>query len=323
MGKEMFHASKRISNIRNVNFLCECIGVCDTSQERQNYFNDLFVPTFNKLDDLLKLKPDFIYCAIPHDLHQDVYCKIIESNISLLGEKPFGANLEQCITINNKVKEREKTLVRCSSEWLFYSGANLVFNELLNSRENLLRLELSFLQSLYLYDKLSHWKYTKRVGDKGVITELGIHVLFPIIRLGFNCDDITSFNYTENGMIAQSTIVIKEKIPIIVNLSQICAGELNTWSIKTVGTKKSYEFSTENCKTVTERDSITNIKSVINVGLDSAYKTYSGRIFEFGFNDSIVQMLCSFCDELLNKKSNFACMTPQEALECHKIIEKC
>lgn len=323
MGKEMFHASKRISNIRKVNFLCECIGVCDIDERRRDYFNELSIPAFDKLDDLLELKPDFIYCAVPHNLHQDVYCKIIESNIPLLGEKPFGYNLEQCIAINNKSKEHENVLVRCSSEWLFYPGANFVLNKLLSNKEDLLRLELSFLQSLYLNDNLNHWKYTEKVGDKGVITELGLHVLFPIVRLGFDCNNVESFNYTKNDTILQTTIIIKEKIPIIVNISQICAGESNTWSIKTVGVKKSYEFFTENCKIVIERDSSTNIKSIINVGLDSAYKTYSGRIFEFGFNDSIVQMLCSFCDELLNNKSNFGCMTPDEALKCHRIIDKC
>ena len=31
-----------------------------------------------------------VYCAVPHNLHQEIYCAAIEAGKHLMGEKPFG-----------------------------------------------------------------------------------------------------------------------------------------------------------------------------------------------------------------------------------------
>src|SRR6516165_6382043 len=44
----------------------------------------------------------------------------------------------------------------------------------------------------------------------------------------------------------------------------------------------------------------------MDLGYDSAYPTITGRIFEFGFTDSILQMWAAFCDELVNESGRNA-----------------
>jgi predicted dehydrogenase len=51
--------------------------------------------TYTDHHELLKdIEVEAIYCAVPHNLHQSLYVDIINSGKHLLGEKPFGINLE-------------------------------------------------------------------------------------------------------------------------------------------------------------------------------------------------------------------------------------
>jgi len=55
----------------------------------------------------------------------------------------------------------------------------------------------------------------------------------------------------------------------------------------------------------------------------SAYKTISGAIFEFGFSDAILQMWAAFCDELAHgplMHQPFLCATPEEAATTHALF---
>jgi len=73
---------------------------------------------------------------------------------------------------------------------------------------------------------------------------------------------------------------------------RIAPGEKNTWYIKILGTKASASFSTKNPKllrlltyTVGEQ-----AWTEVEMGHETAFKTITGGIFEFGFTDAILQM---------------------------------
>jgi predicted dehydrogenase len=62
---------------------------------------------------------------------------------------------------------------------------------------------------------------------------------------------------------------------------------------------------------------------MLDVPYQSAYKTISGAIFEFGFSDAILQMWAAFCDELMNGENmqqSFPCATPEEAAQSHRLF---
>jgi predicted dehydrogenase len=73
-----------------------------------------------------------VYCAVPHNLHAELYIDVIESGRHLLGEKPFGIDLEANARIMTAIREHLDVFVRVSSEFPFYPGAQRVvraFNE--------------------------------------------------------------------------------------------------------------------------------------------------------------------------------------------------
>jgi predicted dehydrogenase len=57
-----------------------------------------------------------------------------------------------------------------------------------------------------------------------------------------------------------------------------------------------------------------------DLGYESAYRTITGHIFEFGFTDAILQMWAAFLDELAGNEPPFGCVTPREAYASHRIF---
>jgi hypothetical protein len=59
------------------------------------------------------------------------------------------------------------------------------------------------------------------------------------------------------------------------------------------------------------------------MGQETAFKTISGSIFEFGFSDAILQMWAAFVYELATgqRRKLFAgCVTPEETALSHKLF---
>ena len=63
-----------------------------------------------------------VYCAVPHNLHAEIYTAILDAGKHLLGEKPFGIDLAANESINRAIAAHPELLVRCSSELPFYPG---------------------------------------------------------------------------------------------------------------------------------------------------------------------------------------------------------
>ena len=59
------------------------------------------------------------------------------------------------------------------------------------------------------------------------------------------------------------------------------------------------------------------------MGYDTAVRTHTGSIFEFGFSDAILQMWAAFLYELHHQQPLIkfaACLTPQEAAFSHVLF---
>src|SRR5665647_1413877 len=111
MGKEFASSVARWCNLLDENLPRPVItGVCDNSNETARAW---FVKNFDSIkvsctdyhELLASDEIDAIYCAVPHHLHQQIYTDIIRAGKHLLGEKPFGIDLEANSNIMNEINK--------------------------------------------------------------------------------------------------------------------------------------------------------------------------------------------------------------------------
>jgi len=115
------------------------------------------------------------------------------------------------------------------------------------------------------------------------------------------------------------------KLRTTIKTQRIAPGEKNTWYIEILGTQKSVRFSTKNPKrlSVLEYSGSEQTWQQIDMGHETAFKSITGEIFEFGFSDSILQMWAAYLYELQNGKPlhRFAgCVTPEETAMSHRLF---
>ena len=114
--------------------------------------------------------------------------------------------------------------------------------------------------------------------------------------------------------------------PMLLSTKRIAPGQGNTWFIRILGTAFSAEFTTKNPKEVRFLEYTPGAEQTwrsLDIPHESAYKSITGSIFEFGFSDSLLQMLAAFCDEVANgaaMRQPFTCATPEEAAESHRLF---
>lgn len=77
----------------------EIVGICSVVPAEMEWFQKNFPDIKYAVSDYKELLDkddiDAIYCAVPHNLHEQFYIDIIKSGKALLGEKPFGIDKKQ------------------------------------------------------------------------------------------------------------------------------------------------------------------------------------------------------------------------------------
>jgi predicted dehydrogenase len=353
MGREFASAAARWIHLSNLNVRPVLVAACDTNKKAFDWFRasvpTLQFTTTNYQELLARPDVDAIYCAVPHNLHAQVYCDIIEAGKHLLGEKPFGIDLVANEKINDAIAAHQKVFVRCSSELPFYPGGIAIIRSLVEDEfGEFVEVESGLLHSSDLNpEKPINWKRMIEFnGEYGCMGDLGMHALHVPLRFG----------WFPRRVEAQLTKIVKERpdgkggmapcrtwdnatifgevempaghcFPITVHTKRIAPGETNTWFLKVIGTKRSMAFSTKYPRTLQVMDyqpGGVQAWQQIDLGYQSAYPTITGAIFEFGFTDTILQMWAAFCDELAHGRTGmqqpFYCVTPEEAHQSHLIF---
>ena len=94
MGREFASACARWCHLTEMKARPELVAVCDKNPALYDWYRDNFLSIKQVTDDYKALldNPDVdaVYCAVPHNLHEQLYCDIIKAGKHLLGEKPFG-----------------------------------------------------------------------------------------------------------------------------------------------------------------------------------------------------------------------------------------
>jgi len=352
MGREFASAAARWCHLPEMTVAPEIIAVCDTDTDVLQWYTDNFSSITQVTDDYKELlrnaDVDAVYIAVPHNLHEELYCAAIRAGKHLFGEKPFGIDMKANNTIMACINDHPDVCVRCSSESPFFPAMQRIGSLIEeNAFGQILEVNSGFLHSSDLnFDKPINWKrMLKYNGEYGCMGDLGMHACHMPFRAGWiplrvsaALSNIVKERPDGKGTMApcetwdNATLLCeaedtnsRERFPMTIKTYRIAPGHKNTWYLEVIGTKCSAKWSSKQINTLQllEYDGGEQAWQVIDMGHEMCYKSITGGIFEAGFSDSILQMWAAYLHELHHGTTpgKFAgCVTPQEAALSHKLF---
>jgi predicted dehydrogenase len=351
MGREAASAAARWVHLADLGVRPAVVSVCDSNPDVLRWYERLepcpaLVADYREL--LADERVEAVYCAVPHNLHEELYVACLRAGKHLLGEKPFGIDLAANDAIRAEIARSPELLVRCSSELPFYPGGQEVWRWIAERRYGrVLEVRSAFLHSSDLDpQKPINWKRRAAFnGEYGVMGDLGIHALHLPLRAGWLPRDVRAIlsdvvqerpdgaggsapcDTWDNAVLLCEAGEDGYTFPLKIETKRIAPGETNTWIIEVDGAEGSIAYTTKTPKTLrwmAYEPGGAQSWSVLDLGSESAYPTITGAIFEFGFSDAILQMWAAFLDELVHgpdgMRQPFHCATPEEAAATHRIF---
>lgn len=352
MGREFGSAAARWCHLLDLDFVPRITAICDTNDKLFDWFDSNFdsiqLRTNNYHDLLNSDQVDAIYCAVPHNLHTQFYVDIVRAGKHLLGEKPFGIDLQANQQILEVINQNPDVVVACSSEFPFFPAAQRIIRYINENRfGKIIEVSAGLLHSSDLDpNKKINWKRMIEInGEYGCMGDLGMHPLHIPLRAGWTpkrvyaqlnkivkqrpnaSGALVPCETWDNATINCDVETADQQFPMMIQTYRIAPGETNTWYIRVSGTDFSAEYSTKypkTLKTMSYKAGGEQAWTVLDLGYETAYPTITGGIFEFGFSDGILQMWAAFCDQLANGREGmsqpFYCATPEETAQHHRIL---
>ncbi|HXX21594.1 MAG TPA: Gfo/Idh/MocA family oxidoreductase [Terriglobia bacterium] len=356
MGREFASALARWCHLQDLPARPQLVAVCDrfgsTAAEVGCWLKANFPSIQQVTEDYRELlaNPDVeaVYCAVPHHLHQEFYCAALRAGKHLMGEKPFGIDVPANQAILRAHSERPKLLVRCSSEFPFFPAVQRI-GEMIEREAfgRIMEVNCGFLHSSDMDpNKPINWKRQVEFnGEYGCMGDLGMHVCHLPFRAGWRVRNVRAIlskiiaeRPDDKGGLApcrtwdNATLFCDAAceakgaaFPLTLKTHRMAPGEKNTWYVQILGTKASARFSTRNPRRLELLEYCGGEQSwqQLDMGQETAFKTISASIFEFGFSDAILQMWAAFVYELATgqRRRLFAgCVTPEETALSHQLF---
>ncbi len=348
MGKEFASAAGRWCHFSEELAKPEIVAVCDKNEKAVEWFADNIETIVFKTDDYKKLLErddvDAVYCALPHNLHGEVYTDIINAGKHLLGEKPFGIDADANAKIMEAVKAHPEVIVRCASEFPYYPACQKLIDYVKAGKTGkIIEVYAGICHSSDMdLNKPINWKRMINInGEYGCMGDLGIHTQHIPFRLGWKPQDVFAtlsniaterFDHTGNKVPCETwdnaTVVCTMEegsgntFPAFFEMKRMKPAETNEWYIRVDGLESSVRFSTNdpNAFYFTLSEGKEQAWCRIDVGYSSAIPTVTGSIFEFGFTDAILQMWGTFMQEIDGQTPKFGCFKPEETVLSHKML---
>jgi predicted dehydrogenase len=353
MGKEFGSAVARWCHLMDDSLVRPVItGVCDTSNETARAwfirnFDSIKVSCTDYRELLESDNIDAIYCAVPHNLHQQLYTDIIRAGKHLLGEKPFGIDLVANTHILSEIRKRPDLIVRCSSEFPFFPGAKRVFDWLKTGKYGrLIEVHCGFHHSSDMdLSKPVNWKRMVDInGEYGCMGDLGIHTQHIPFHMGWkpkwvfaDLQKIAETRPDGKGNIVPCLTfdnavlttrcddpISRKEFTLVFETKRMAPGQTNTWFIEVYGTEGSMKFTTHDPKSVYYLETIGKEQgwTRIDIGSQSFIPTITGSIFEFGFSDAFQQMIGAYMLEFSGTGNNnpFSNVLPEETHLSHRLM---
>ncbi|MGC8861224.1 MAG: Gfo/Idh/MocA family protein [Armatimonadota bacterium] len=362
MGKEFASAAARWLHLVDMDERPEIVAVCDSNDSSMDWFRRN-VPsarqfTTNYGDILANDAVEAVYCAVPHHLHQQIYVDIISAGKHLLGEKPFGIDKAANDVILSACGANPGVFVRCSSEFPFVPAVQRLCDMIeCDEFGELIAVNTGFLHSSDLdREKPINWKRIAAYnGEYGVMGDLGMHACHVPFRAGWTPQNVRAIlsnlaperpdgagnvvacdTWDNATLLCEASAVTRgeavegeaagRRFPWSIRLARIAPGEKNTWYCEVYGMRKCARYSSKNTNSIEILDFSRGGEQAwqqIDMGHETAFKTITGSIFEFGFSDAILQMWAAFIYELVHGKplKKFAgCVTPEETALSHSLF---
>ncbi|MGK6352192.1 Gfo/Idh/MocA family protein [Parapedobacter sp. DT-150] len=346
MGREAASAFGRWFALKDFPVKVKLTAVCDLNKELLDWYSQidsvsLLTTDYHELINSASV--DVVYIAVPHNLHRQLYLDILRAGKDLLGEKPFGIDLEAAEAIAAEA-ERLGRFVRCSSEMPFLPGPQRVIAEVQSCRlGRIFEIRSGFLHASDMNAKKPiNWKRQSAFcGEIGVMGDLGMHALHVPLRLGWKPNKVLAqlqkiiterpdgkggmavCDTWNNATLTTQVVIDGEQIPMQLEMKRLAPGETNTWYIEIFGTEGGVRYSTKDTKAFWQ---FTNDAEQwwkrTDLGFQMPFETITGGIFEAGFPDCFMQMFAAYIAEregLLNGR--FGCATPEEAVASHRVFE--
>ena len=351
MGREFASASARWCHLLDLDFEPQIVAVCSRTHASMAWFERNVPSVQLATKDYRELLDDprveVVYCAVPHNLHEQMYVDTIRAGKHLFGEKPFGIDLPANRSILKVADQNPDVFVRCATQFLFFPAAYRIAQWIRDGRfGRIIGAEVGFWHASDLNPmKPINWK--RRIvtnGEYGCMGDLGMHVLHIPLRSGWEVTNLRALlskivyerpdrdgrmvdcETWDNATLACEATAGDQAFPLLISTKRIAPGHANTWFIKVEGTDLSAEYSTKNPKRLASMPYTPGGEQawqMLDMPHQSAYRTISGDIFEFGFSDAILQMWAAFCDEFVNRNNMqqpFYCATPVEAGQSHALF---
>ena len=351
MGREFASSIARWCHLLDNDTVPVLAGICDKKTDAwdwyANNFSTLKVKTGDYRDLLVSDEIDAIYCAVPHNLHEQFYIDIINSGKHLLGEKPFGIDKVANENILKAVRANPGVIVRCSSEFPYFPACLQLIKWLEAGKYGqMIEVRTGFHHSSDVdLSKPINWKRIVEInGEYGCMGDLGMHTLHVPFHMGWKPSsvfaDLQKIAETrpdgkgntvrcetwDNAVLTCKCIDPKtsKEFSMVVETKRMAPGATNNWFIEVYGTEGSAKFSTHNPKAFEFLSSHGNEQgwTKIDMGSQSAIPTITGGIFEFGFSDAFQQMIGAFMHELDGKGSMhpFRNVIPEETAWSHELF---
>ena len=327
MGRELASAMARWLHLAEMDARAELVAVCDRNDERRRWLAERVPSVRQSTADYRELlaNPDVeaVYCAVPHNLHQEIYCAIIAAGKHLLGEKPFGidqtANDAILACAARHPRQVRPLLLRDSRS--SRRPAHLAMIES-GAFGRVIEVNTGFLHSSDLDpDKPINWKRLVEVNGEYGVHGRSRHARLPRAvprRLAAAQRARRALQHRQGTArrqgrprplpdLGQRHAALRNgrpgggrRLPLDdPKLQRIAPGEKNTWYIEIKGTKGCARFSTKNPKLLETLHYTGGEQSwqQTDIGYEPAFKAITGGIFEFGFSDACQQMLAAFTYE--------------------------
>ena len=290
---------------------------------------------------------DAVYVAVPHHLHEQIYIDCIRAGKHLFGEKPFGIDREANVRILEEAAEHPDVFVRCVSQYYFAPAMTRLCG-LIESGffGRIIEAEAGFLHSSDLDPKKPiNWKRMVAYnGEYGCMGDLGMHILAVPLRAAWKFENVRAVlsNLVPERPDKDGKMVPCEtwdnanlfcnaedpkgfSFPVTLKMHRISPGEKNTLYLTILGMRGAARVSTKNINHIEflEYTGKEQVWRSLDTGFETVFQTTTGRIFEFGFNDYMPQMLAAFIYEYRNgrTKSLFSgCVRPEETRASHDLL---
>jgi predicted dehydrogenase len=349
MGREFASAIARWCHLLDNGPVPVLTGVCDTNPKMQTWFTDSFpglpIVTSSYEDLLGSSQIDAIYCAVPHNLHEKIYCDVIRAGKHLMGEKPFGINRAANSAILATLAKNPGVFARCSSEFPYFPAVQKFISWIREGRfGRVMEVRAGFHHSSDMdVNKPINWKRVIDIcGEYGCMGDLGIHTQHIPFRMGWipktvyaSLSKIVTTRPDGKGGTApcltwdNATLSCAVdhadgyEFPMYLETKRMAPGMTNSWYIEVDGLNASAKFSTRDPKSFFYLLSGEKEQPWcrLDLGYTPAVPGITGSIFEFGFSDSILQMWAAFLLELeKGTPPVFGCFTPEETRLSHALL---